>query len=52
MEQKVWRIKTGRPRKVKRTFWLKFCKNYLGYSVGFLANKYKVSKRTIWRYLK
>ncbi len=42
----------GRPRKVNNTFWLKFTKKYLGYSVDYLAHKYKVSKRTIWRYLK
>jgi Mor family transcriptional regulator len=42
----------ARPRKVKNTFWVKFYKNWIGYSIGKLANKYNVSKRTIWRYLK
>ena len=42
----------GRPRKINNTFWLKFFKKVMRYSVGDLANKYKVSKRTIWRRLK
>ena len=42
----------GSPRKVNNTFWVKFYRNYMGYSINYLANKYKVSKRTIWRYLK
>ena len=44
--------KLGRPKKIKNVFWLRFTKKYLGYSVNYLAGKYKVSKRTIWRYLK
>ena len=42
----------GRPRKIKDTFWLKFYRNWFGYSINYLAKKYKVSERTIWRYLK
>ena len=41
----------ARPRKIRYPIWGKFFKK-VGYSVGHLANKYKVSKRTIWRYLK
>ena len=41
----------GRPRKIKYAIWLKLYRR-IGFSVGHLANKYKVSKRTIWRYLK
>ena len=42
----------GRPRKIKSRLFLKFYKKFMRYSVGDLAIKYKVSKRTIWRYLK
>ena len=42
----------GRPKKVNNTFWLRFRKNWMGYTIDMLANKYNVSKRTIWRYLK
>ena len=44
--------KAGRPRKIRSKFLVKFYRNIMGYSVNYLAEKYKVSKRTIWRYLK
>jgi hypothetical protein len=42
----------GRPRKIKHRFWLIFHRKIRGKSIDWLANKYKVSKRTIWRHLK
>jgi Mor family transcriptional regulator len=42
----------GRPRKVKHPFWVQFYRKFFGYSIKHLANKYEVSERTIWRYLK
>jgi Mor family transcriptional regulator len=42
----------ARPKKIKHTFWVQFYRHWLGYSIGYLAKKYDVSERTIWRYLK
>ena len=42
----------GRPRKVRNPIWLKFHRYVLGRSINFIAEKYKVSTRTVWRYLK
>ena len=42
----------ARPRKIRHRFWLLFHRNVRGKSIDWLANRYKVSKRTVWRYLK
>ncbi len=42
----------GRPRKIKNDFLLKIRRRLFRQSVDWLAEKYKVSKRTIWRHLK
>ena len=42
----------ARPRKIRHRFWLLFHRKIRGKSIGWLANRYKVSKRTVWRYLK
>jgi hypothetical protein len=42
----------ARPRKIKHSIFVKIQRNVFGRSINWLANKYKVSKRTIWRYLK
>jgi|TARA_R110002012_G_scaffold179021_2_gene344441 predicted transcriptional regulator len=42
----------ARPKKIKWPFWLWFHRKIMGESVSKLAKRYKVSKRTVWRYLK
>ena len=42
----------ARPRKISSWFWVWFHKRIMGRSVSWIAKKYKVSKRTVWRYLK
>ena len=42
----------GRPRKIRNPIWLKIHRYFLGRSIDYIANRYKVSKRTVWRYLK
>jgi hypothetical protein len=46
------RCLVARPRKIKHSIFVKIQRNIFGRSIGWLANKYKVSKRTVWRYLK
>ena len=41
----------GRPRKIKNPIWLKMRRKLLGNSINYIAEKYKVSTRTVWRYL-
>ena len=41
----------ARPRKIKNPMWLKFHRYFLGRSIDYIAERYKVSKRTVWRYL-
>ena len=41
----------GRPRKIKNPIWLKIRRHFLGNSIDYIAEKYKVSTRTVWRYL-
>ena len=42
----------GRPRKIRSRFWLIWYRKIRGKSIDWIANKYKVSKRTVWRRLK
>tara|TARA_R100001082_G_scaffold61493_3_gene34311 strand:- start:659 stop:790 length:132 start_codon:yes stop_codon:yes gene_type:complete len=42
----------ARPRKIKSKFWLMWYRKIRGKSIDWIANKYKVSKRTVWRRLK
>jgi Mor family transcriptional regulator len=42
----------GRPRKIRSKFWLIYYRKIRGKSIEWLAHKYNVSKRTIWRHLK
>ena len=42
----------ARPRKIRNRFWLLWYRKIRGKSIAWLANRYNVSNRTIWRYLK
>jgi len=42
----------ARPKKIKYPFWVRFNRWFFGYSIKHLAERYNVSERTIWRYLK
>ena len=42
----------ARPRKINSKFWVHYYRKFRGKSIRWIANKYNVSKRTVWRYLK
>ena len=42
----------GRPRKINSWFWVWFYRKIMGKSISWIAKRYNVSKRTVWRYLK
>ena len=42
----------ARPRKINSWFWVWFYRKIMGRSICWIAKKYGVSKRTVWRYLK
>ncbi len=42
----------GRPKKIRSKFWLIWYRKVRGKSIDWIANRYKVSKRTVWRHLK
>ena len=41
----------ARPRKINSWFWVWFHKKMMGRSISWIARRYRVSNRTIWRYL-
>ena len=41
----------ARPRKVKNLVWVWFYRNIMGRSISWIARRYGVSNRTVWRYL-
>lgn len=46
------RSKMGRPRKVKNPIWIKIHRHFLGKSIEEIMARYKISRRTVFRYLK
>ena len=42
----------ARPRKINSKFWVHYYRRFRGKSIKWIADKYNVSKRTVWRYLK
>ena len=40
------------PRKINSKFWVHYYRRFRGKSIRWIADKYNVSKRTVWRYLK
>ena len=52
MEWKEGGYLMARPRKIRSKFWLIWYRKIRGKSIDWIANRYKVSKRTVWRHLK
>lgn len=42
----------SRPRKIKWPIWVHYYRKFRGKSIDWIANRYNVSQRTVWRYLK